>query len=240
VGINSLIFSTSEAFMGVSFAVPIDTAIKIVAELRAAGRVSRGHLGAMVQELTPELARAFGVGASSGALVTRIVHGSPAERGGLRSGDILRGIGGHVDQSYETIEKEVTGARPGEEITLDVWRRGASLRLVAVLDEAPADLPPKPSPISFRVDERLGLNLGEIRTARRVDLGIGVAVLEAHGAAARAGLLPNDVIVAVADRAVHTIAEFDAALALIPVDRPVALLVERGGVWGFVAVENGR
>ncbi len=239
VGINSMVFSLTGGYMGVSFAVPIDVAMKVANELRVAGRVSRGQIGAKIQPLTPELARSFGFLPASGALVTRVAHGSPAERGGLRGGDILMGVGERTDASFAQLQQEVGAARPGQQLTFNVWRGHAMQRVALTVEEAPADLPLRTLQASV-ADVRLGLNLGELSAARREDLGVesGVPVLESHGAAWRAGILSDDVIVAVGDRPVRSIAEFDLALAALPNNRPVALLVLRGPLMTYMAIER--
>ncbi|CAN5118057.1 DegQ family serine endoprotease [soil metagenome] len=240
VGINSMVFSLTGGYMGVSFAVPIDVAMKIVNELRTAGRVSRGQIGAKIQPLTPELARSFGFPTTAGALVTRVARGSPAERGGLRGGDVLAGVGERTDASFEQLQQAVGAARPGQVLTLNVWRGNAIRRLPLTVEEAPADLPLRAAQASPAPDARFGLNLGELSAARREDLGVesGVPVLESHGAAWRAGIQSDDVIVAVGDRPVRSIAEFDLAISAAPAGRPIALLILRGASMSYMAIER--
>jgi serine protease Do len=242
VGINSMVFSLTGGYMGVSFSVPIDLAIRIADDLRSFGRVTRGQLGAKIQEVTPDLARSFGLATTRGALVLRVVRDSPAERSGLRSGDVVLGLDGHTDAGYVQLQQDVAAARPGQTLTLNVWRRGAAQRVVLTVGEAPADLPGRTESAPGRRDERLGLSLGELPAPRRDRLGVdgGVSVLEAHGAASLGGIQSDDLIVAVGDRPVRDIAAFDAALAAAPTDRPVALLVLRAGTLAYLAVEQSR
>ena len=242
VGINSMVFSLTGGYMGVSFSVPIDLAVRIADDLRSYGRVTRGQLGAKIQEVTPDLARSFGLAAARGALVLRVVRDSPAERSGLRSGDVVLGIDGCSDASYVQLQQDVAAARPGQTLALNVWRRGAVQRIVLTVGEAPADVPTRTEAAPGRRDERLGLSLGELPAARRDRLGLdgGVSVLEAHGAASLGGLQPDDLIVAIGDRPVRDVAGFDAALAAAPTDRPVALLVLRAGTLAYLAVEQNR
>jgi len=242
VGINSMIFSRTGGYMGVSFSVPIDLAMKIADELRSSGRVSRGQLGAKIQEVTPDLARSFGLSAASGALVLRVLPASPAERAGLRSGDIVMGVGTCIDAGYVQLQQEVATARPGEKLTLNVWRRGSMQRVALTVGEAPPDLPASPDRTANGHDERLGLNLGELPALRRDKLGLdsGLPVLEAHGAASQAGVRADDVIVAVGDRPVRNVAEFDLALAAVAPQRPVALLVLRDGILAYLAIDQGQ
>jgi len=242
VGINSMVFSLTGGYMGVSFSVPIDLAIRIADDLRSFGRVTRGQVGAKIQEVTPDLARSFGLPAARGALVLRVVRDSPAERGGLRSGDVVLGIDGNSDAGYMQVQQDVAAARPGQTLVLNVWRRGAMQHVVLTVGEAPADVPARTQVAPSRREERLGLNLGELPAARRDRLGFdgGVSVLEAHGAASLGGILADDLIVAIGDRPVRDVAAFDAALAAAPADRPVALLILRAGTLAFVAVEQNH
>jgi len=222
--------------------VPIDLAIRIADDLRSFGRVTRGQLGAKIQEVTPDLARSFGLPAARGALVLRVVRDSPAERSGLRSGDVVLGIDGRRDAGYVELQQDVAAARPGQTLALNIWRRGAVQRIVLTVGEAPADVPARTEAAPGKRDERLGLSIGEVSAARRDRLGVdgGVSVLEAHGAASLGGILDDDLIVAVGDRPVRDVAAFDAALAAAPADRPVALLVLRAGTLAYLAVEQNR
>jgi Do/DeqQ family serine protease len=242
VGINSMVFSLTGGYMGVSFSVPIDLAIRIADDLRSFGRVTRGQLGAKIQDVTPDLARSFGLPAARGALVLRVVRDSPAERAGLRGGDVVLGIDGRTESGYVQLQQDVAAARPGQSLSLNVWRRGAVQRVVLTVGEAPADLPARAEAAQARRDERLGLSLGELPAARRDRLGVdgGVSVLEVHGAASLGGIQADDLIVAIGDRPVRDIAAFDAALAAAPADRPVALLVLRAGTLAYLAVEQNR
>lgn len=242
VGINSMVFSLTGGYMGVSFSVPIDLAIRIADDLRSYGRVTRGQLGAKIQEVTPDLARSFGLAAARGALVLRVVRDSPAERSGLRSGDVVLGIDGRSDAGYLQLQQDVAAARPGQTLALNIWRRGAVQRIVLTVGEAPADVPARTEAAPGYRDERLGLSLAELPAARRDRLGLdgGVSVLEAHGAASLGGLQADDLIVAIGDRPVRDVAAFDAALAAAPTDRPVALLVLRAGTLAYLAVEQNR
>jgi len=238
VGINSMIFSGSGGYMGVSFTLPIDVAMKVATDLRTHGRVIRGHLGVQIQELTPELARSFGVQEVAGALVVRVVRGGPAERAGLRSGDVVLGIDEETDTSYVELQQRVAAKAPGSPLMLNIWRRGDTLRVAMTVIELPAGLPvPSTAPPKQRGD-RLGLTLRELNWAERVALKIdgGLVVLEASGVAYRAGIGPEDVILALNDVAIGQVAEFEAALASVPAGKPVALLVRRNGVHGYVAI----
>ena len=238
VGINSMVVSSSGGYMGVSVAVPIEVAMRVADALRSVGHVVRGQIGIKVQELTPDLARSFGLRQTQGALVTRVVHGGAAERAGLRSGDIVLGIDPRTDAGYAELQQQVAAAAPGSRLSLNVWRRGRVQTAVVDVIETPGEAlngAPDATPVR---DERLGLVLGDPGTAlrRALNLDAGLAVREVRGAAFRAGLQVDDVIVAVGDRPVGDLVAFDTALAAVPADQPVALLVARRGGFGFIAV----
>jgi serine protease Do len=238
IGMNTLIYSLNGGFMGISLAVPIDTAIAVANELRAHGRVRRGELGAMVQELTPELAKSFGFGDAGRALVTRVAARSAADRAGLRSGDILLGIDNRTDATYLELQKLVAGTRAGTLLRLSVWRSGALQRVTVVAREATADLPAEPLDAERRVP-RLGLQLSELSDQRRRALRIegGLQVIRARGPSARGGVVPYDIVVAVGAQPVRNLGEFDLALAAqTAVHKPVALLVLRDGRFRYLAV----
>lgn len=238
VGVNTMIYSLSGGFMGISLAVPIDTVVGVVAELRSAGRVRRGEIGATIQELSHELALSFGLPRAGSALVTRVQPRSDAARAGLRSGDIVLGIDERNDLSSEALQQEVSKAAAGTRLQLNVWRAGALLRVPVVVREAQADLPAEPAAAESR-SPRLGLQLSELSEARRRALGTegGLQVVRARGAAARGGVLAYDTIVAVGAQPVTTLAEFDAAIeSARRGERPVALLILRDGQYRYLAV----
>ena len=240
IGINSMMLSGSGGYEGVSLALPIDVAMRVVADLRSRGYVQRSHLGAQVQEVTPELARSFGLDAPMGALVLSVAQGGPAEQAGLRTGDIVLGVEGAPDRRYVTLQQAVASAAPGEPMQLEVWRRNAKLTVTlhpaAIEPDASAASPPATSP-----DPRLGLVVEELTPARRSVLrlaGGGVGVRSTRGPAWYAGLRSGDAILAVNDVTVADVAAFDAALAAARASgRPVAFLIQRGSVIGYLAVD---
>ena len=122
---TTLIYSSNGGFMGISLAVPIDVAMAVANELRRAGRVRRGELGALIQEVSHELAQSFGLGRVAGALVTRVQPLSGASRAGLRSGDIILGIDERNDLSYQELLQQVAQTVPGTRLDLSIWRAGA-------------------------------------------------------------------------------------------------------------------
>ena len=240
VGMNTMIFSLNGGFMGISLAVPIDVAAAVANELRANGRVHRGELGAMIQELTHDLALSFGLREGGHALVTRVVSRSVAEHAGLRSGDVLLGVGERTDATYQELLQQVAGTRAGTRMSLNVWRSGAMQRVTIVTREAPPDLPAEPIG-TYRRLPRLGLQMSELNDQRRRALRVdgGLSVVRAQGPAARGGVVQFDVVVAMGAQPVRTLSEFDLALAAhAPLNKPVALLVLRDGRFRYLAIQQ--
>jgi len=236
VGVNSMAYSTSGGYLGVSFTLPIDTAMRIAAELRSTGRVTRGQIGARTQALTADLAPAFGLDAPLGALIVRVDAGGPAAAAGLRSGDVVLSLDGSAAMAYADIQDRVAASRPGSSLTLGVWRRKALLAVKLTVAESTPDLPQRAVVPAAR-EVRLGLDLVE-RTAKAASgqPEPGLPVRSASGSAQRAGLRFGDVILAVNDVDVGALRDLDKALEGIGQGETVALLVRRGSITSFVAV----
>ncbi|MET3373479.1 S1-C subfamily serine protease [Variovorax boronicumulans] len=234
---NSMIYSTGGGYFGVSFSLPIDTAMRVADELRATGRVMRGHIGARTQPLTAELAPAFGLVAPLGALVVRVDADSPAEMAGLCSGDVVLSVGDAAAMPYTEVQDRVANASPGSRLTLHVWRHRASLTVqVGVAANAP-DIPPKLVVHPEAGEVRFGLELAQ----RKGGLGIGLSdpglyVQAASGSAQRAGLRHGDALIAVNDVQVSGLEDFDAAIRSIPQSDTVALLVMRGSTRSYIPI----
>lgn len=233
IGVNSMIFSASGGSIGLSFAVPIDVAMLVVARLRAHGAVRRGRIGVQVQELSAELARAFGLAAAEGALVTAVESNAPAERAGLRAGDVVIRFGATAVRSHGDLVSAAADAAPGSLVTLELIRLGALQRIavrVAAQDETRA---PR---ADARGTDRLGFRLAPLSEPQRRRRGVeaGLAVQRAEGAARRAGLLAGDLILSVNGQPARSPEGFRAQLEKARPGDSVALLIERGGSRAFV------
>jgi len=241
VGINSMMMSSSGGYDGVSLALPIDVAMQVAGELRDHGYMRRSRLGAQVQEVTPELARSFGLAQEGGAVVLSVSRGGPADRAGLRTGDIILGLRGAGDRSYPALQQAVAAATHRETLAIEVWRRGAVLQLALQPETIERDPVAEASPPVARAREpRLGLVVEDLVPAQRPALrlqGGGITVREVKCASREAGLQVGDVILAVNDVTIASVAAFDAALSTGVGGRPTALLVQRGGVLGYVVVQ---
>ena len=236
VGINSMIYSRSGGFQGISFAIPIDEAMVVADQLRATGRVTRGRIGVAIAAVDRETAETMRLPRATGALIRGVENNSPAARGGIEPGDVILSFDGKAVERSTDLPRIVAGTAPGSRVPVRVWRQGAERTLTVTVaafeDERTARAgerdaePPAATPAA----QRLGLHLREPTAAERRSLRIegGVWVAAASGAAARAGLLADDVILAIGNRPVASVREFEAAAAAVPQNRPVHVLVRRG------------
>ena len=202
VGINAQIFSRTGGFMGLSFAIPIDVALAVQQQLRESGKVSRGKIGVLIQEVSKKLP-AFGLAGPSGALVSMVENGSPAQRAGIRQGDVLVSFNGQKVETSSDLPRIVGATAPGASVPVRYWR-GLSMQeaqvRVGLMDEEIE--PPQRTVRAARsgsLFDRLGLAVGEATAMQRLDLKIsgGVVVRRSRGPAALAEIEPGDVIEAV-------------------------------------------
>ena len=233
VGMNSMIFSASGGSIGLSFAVPIDVAMRVVEQLRAHGSVTRGRIGVLLQEVTPELAQAFRLPRVAGALITAVERQAPAERAGLRAGDAVISFGGKPVHTHIDLLALAADTTPGTPVRVDFIRDGAPQRAtvrVAAADDA------RVRPTDVGGTDRLGFRLVPLPDAQRRRLGLegGLVVLRAEGAARRAGLFAGDIILSVNGQSTPSAEAFHAAIEKARTGEALALLVERAGNRAFV------
>ena len=250
VGINSQIYSRSGGYQGIAFAIPIDVAMEVQSQLRASGKVSRGRIGVSIQEVTKELADSFGLAKPQGALVASVEKGSPADKGGVESGDvILRFNDKSISQSSD-LPRIVGNTRPGAKATVQVWRGGAARDLTLTVGELPDDQAggrgnPRGKPAEAATANRLGLVLSEPTAEQKKQLGIksGLIVDEVRNGA-RNELRQGDVLLALIQRGTSTelrsIEQFNGLLARMDKNSNVTLLVKRGDSQTFVTLRPGQ
>ncbi len=238
VGINSQIYSRSGGFMGLSFAIPIDVALDVSNQLRTSGKVSRGWLGVVIQEVTKDLAESFGLGKPTGALIAGVEKGSPAEKAGLEPSDVVLKFDGKPVSSSVELPRLVGAVKPGQRVNLQIWRKGATKDISLVVAESPADKAPSPTKLG-KSSNRLGLSLGDLSDEQRkkAQIAHGVVVEGAEGAAARVGIRPGDVITAINNMDVKSVNQFNQALLGYKAGQNVALLVRRGDNSLFVPLK---
>jgi serine protease Do len=239
VGINSQIYSRTGGYMGLSFAIPIDLAIQVSDELRLHGKVTRGWLGVQIQDVTPELAASFGLEAPAGALVAEIEKGSPATSAGIQAGDVITAFGGRSIRNSGDLPPLVAATAPGTKVPLQLWRKGRSREVEVAVAQLVEERPAERTRDQAAPPNRLGLVLSELDEAekRELEVASGLFVESAVGAAAKAGIREGDLVVAVNDEVVLSLAGFNKLLAKQPQDRAIALLVRRGGRALYVAIK---
>jgi serine protease Do len=233
VGVNSQIYSRSGGFMGLSFAIPIEMAIDIADQLKTKGRVSRGWLGVLIQEVTRDLADSFGMSKPSGALVARVLPDSPAEQAGIEVGDVILSFDGR-DVAESTALPPIVGRTPvGTDATVKVLRSGKEKELKVRIGELPeeeqlASMPATPK--APKADRRLGLAVGELTPELREKLGIdhGVVVEQiGPGPAFDAGIREGDVIASIDRKKVEDPKDFEKLVADLKPGSTVAIYVHR-------------
>ncbi len=239
VGINSQIYSNSGGFMGVSFAIPIDVAMDVADQLRTEGRVSRGWLGVMIQEVNRDLAESFGLDRPHGALISRVFDDTPAAAGGLRAGDIITKFNGRSIERSTELPHYVGQVRAGAMADVELVRDGEKMKLRLKVGEL-ADLGPDGSrpTISQSGAGNLGLVVAELaeNELSRLQISAGVRVVESSGAAADAGIRSGDVVMRLNNRAVASPAELAEIAEELTPGRRVPVLVLRNGSPVFLAL----
>ena len=237
VGINSQIYSRSGGFMGISFAIPIDEAMRVSEQLRATGKVTRGRIGVSIDQVSKDAAEALGLGDAKGAFVRGVEPSSPAAKAGVEAGDIIVKFNGKAIDKSVDLPRLVGNTKPGSRSTLTVFRRGAYKDLTVVVGEVEAEVrtAKKPTgneskPTPSVATKALGLSVSDLTELQRSELKVkgGVRVESAEGPAARAGLREGDVISVIARTEVSSVREFEAVVGKLDKTRPVDVLVHRG------------
>ena len=246
IGINSQIYSRSGGYMGISFAVPIDEAIRVSEQLKATGKVTRGRIGVQIGEVTKDVAESLGLSRAQGVLVSRVEPGGPAEKAGLEAGDIILKFNGVPIERNNDLQRQVGATKPGTRATLSVWRKGANRDIVVVVAEMEPDKVAKKEekkPKSEQTANALGLVVSDLSDAQRKELKIdsGVMVDGAEGAAARVGLRAGDVILRLNNTDVKDAKQFNALVAKLEPKKVASVLVRRGDSAQFLTIRpNGQ
>lgn len=250
VGINSQIFSGSGGYMGLSFAIPMDIAMEVVDQLKSGGKVKRGWLGVVIQDVDRDLAESFGLARPEGALVSKVMPEGPAAASDLKEGDIITALDGKPVVFSSDLPHLVGRVKAGTKVTLTVMRGGKPRDIKVTIGELPSEdalagneQPDSPAtgaePATAPAAGRLGLAVEAVPEARRKQAGGkgGVIVTRVLGEPATATeLRAGDVIVAVNSREVGSVSEFNAAIEKLPAGKLVPLLVDRAGSPMFVAI----
>ena len=246
VGINSQIYSRTGGFMGLSFAIPIDVALDVQKQLRDKGRVSRGRIGVVIQEVTRDIATSFGLERARGALVNSVEKGSPADKAGVEASDIIVKFDGKPVEASSDLPRIVGATRPGSQVQLEVLRKGAPKAFAITVGElqeervAARDTPKERKPVEVAAN-RLGLVVNELTAEQKSNLKLnhGLVVAEVRQDA-RAELRRGDILLTVVHKGKHTdlksVDQFNQLLAGLDKSAVITLHVKRGESTAFVTV----
>ncbi|MBK8183599.1 MAG: DegQ family serine endoprotease [Candidatus Competibacteraceae bacterium] len=237
IGVNSQIYSRSGGYQGVSFAIPIDVAMEVVDQLKAGGKVSRGWLGVLIQEMTPELAQSFGLDKPRGALVGQVLAEGPAQGAGIKVGDIIIAFNGQPVQHSSDLPLMVGRTRPGISIPLTVIREGKELSLSVQIAQLPDEAKLQQAVVESPTTNRLGLAVAELPPDKRKQGTTGVLVKDVDdGPAANAGIRPGDIINRINNIDVNDMKQFADLIEQLPAGRPIPVLVRRENGALFLAL----
>jgi serine protease Do len=242
VGINSQIYSRSGGYMGLSFAIPIDVAMEVANQLRASGKVTRGRIGVVIQEVTKDLADSFGLHKTAGALISAVEKGGPADKAGIQASDVILKFDGKAVNASKDLPRIVAATQPGSKVGVQLWRKGETREISLVVGEMPMDgrvVHASKNDTSNEQIARLGISVVELNEEQKKQLEIesGLLIDEVRGANARSELQRGDIILAVGNTPVTSIEQLNGVLKTIPKGRNVALLVRRGETASYIAIK---
>ncbi|GAB6142350.1 serine protease MucD [Methylosoma difficile] len=245
IGINSQIYSRTGGFMGLSFAIPMDVVMNVVEQIKTKGKASHGWLGVQIQDVTRELAESFGMQKPQGALVSKIIPGSPAEKAQLKIGDVIIEFNGQVIDKSGDLPPMVGVTPINDNATLKIIRQGETktidfkIGLLPDQDEKVAETKPEAKP-----DNKLALKVTDISDDQRDALQVpngGVLVQEVgKGPAAEAGIQRGDVILRIQNETIRNAADFNKVAKGLPIGKSIALLIQRQGSPAFLALKISK
>ena len=239
IGVNSAIFSQDGGNIGIGFAIPINMAKQLLPQLRE-GRVRRSWLGVMVQNITPELKSKLSLGTDQGALVSDVEAGGPAEKAGLKRGDVILKFDGKVIRSSRDLPFVVASTPIGKKVAVEVMRDGQRMTLQVTTEELQEETEEEPS---GKTATRLGMEVQEISPEMAQNYGLsrtsGVIVVgvENGSPAEEAGLIAGDIIVELDKKPVKDIATLENLLSGINAGQTILFLIDRGGTTIFVTLD---
>ena len=241
IGINTAIISgNTGGNVGIGFAIPIDIAKGILKDLRERGTVTRGWLGVMIQKITPDLAKSFGLSQSEGALVGDVIPDGPAAKGGVKRGDVIVMFDGQQVKDMEDLPKIVAATRPNSVVDVEVIRDGSRMTLsvsIELLEDSQETVVAKADPLGLQVQditEELAKNL-KLEGSE----GVLVSDVTAGNAASEAGIRRGDVISEMNRSTVKDMRDYQNLLASVEKGSSVLFLIKRGGSTIYIAVKVG-
>ncbi len=244
VGINSQIYSRSGGFMGISFAVPIDEAMRVVDQLKMSGKVSRSRIGIRLSEVPKEVGESFGLAKGQGAFVNMVEPGLPADKAGIVAGDIVLEFNGHPVTKWTELSRLVANTKPGTKSTVTLWSKGKTRTVTLVTSELEQETQPVKS--KDKVDEvksnLLGLSVLDLTEEQKRELKVssGVIINRVNGSAEQAGLQQGDLITQLNNNDVKDARQFNALVAKLDLKRVAVVLVRRGDASQFVPLRPSK
>lgn len=244
VGINSQIYSRTGGFMGLSFAIPINVAAEIADQLKVSGKVSRGRIGVLIQEVTKELAESFGLSDSKGALVVSVEKGGPADLAGIKARDVILKFDEKEVATSADLPRIVGNTKPNAKASIQIWRDGALNTVKVEVGETPSDEATENRKLkqSKKPDtsNRIGLALSEITDEQKKQLEItsGLLVEDMQpGIASQSGIRVGDIILGFNSKDVKSVEQFNELLNQVKSGKNIALLVKRGDITTFITMK---
>ncbi|MCD6026850.1 MAG: DegQ family serine endoprotease [Solimicrobium sp.] len=237
IGINSQIYSRSGGFMGISFAIPIDEAMRVVDQLKSSGKVSRSRIGVRLSEVPKEVAESFGLKKGQGAFVNMVEPGLPADKAGIVAGDIVLEFNGQPVTKWTELSRIVANIKPGTKSSVTLWSKGKTRIVSLVTAEMEQEKPIKAKMKEPEVKSNLlGLNVVDLTEEQKSELKVasGVIIEEASGSAERAGLLPGDLITQLNNTEIRNAKQFNEVIAKLDPKKIAVVLVRRGDQSQFV------
>ena len=242
IGVNSAIATQSGGFEGLGFAIPSDMAVHVANELIVYGKVERGWLGVSIQDLTPDLAKSFGLSAPTGALIADVMTGGPAEKAGLKRGDVVLEYEGQKIGDAAELRNKVAGTPQGKKVELTVWRDKKKIELTVVI----GSLEELTDRLTSLVKERLGVTVGPVTAEQAANYGlrspVGVSIqwLDPNGVLGKVGFEVGDLILAVGNLPVEGVDSFLNMVSNLPHHQKIVLLAldHRSAQTSYVQVET--
>jgi serine protease Do len=245
IGINSQIATLSGGYNGISFAVPIDEAIRVSEQLKKTGKVTRGRIGVQIGEVSKDVAESLGLKNAQGAEVSLVEPGGPADKAGIKAGDIILKFNGTPVTRSSDLPRLVGGTALDSKATVTVWRKGAQLELPVTVAELEGDKIAKggkgkggKAEPEVAKANALGLKVSDLSADQKKELGVagGVVVDAAEGVAGSAGLEEGDVLLQLNNLEIKDAKQFNAAVAKLDPKKPTAIQVRRGEVSQFISL----
>ncbi|HTH60570.1 MAG TPA: Do family serine endopeptidase [Paraburkholderia sp.] len=242
IGINSMIYSRTGGFQGLSFAIPIDEAMRVKDQLVKTGTVTRGRIGVGIQALDQDAAKSLGLDAPRGALVGSVDPDGPAAAAGIQKGDVILSLNGQPVTESNELPSRVMQLAPGADVPVEVWRNGARKQLTVTIGAAQASAPQRSArsePRPHAAPAKLGVAVRPLTEDEQQQAGVdaGLLIMQVQGAAERAGLQPGDIILGVNGRQIQSADELRQIIA--GAHGRVSIIIDRDGQQASVPVQLG-